>query len=79
MRTNPNETLDGNTSVVTPEKLAYSIPEAILTTGLGRTFLYDRMMSGELKSRKLGGRRVILKNDLMDYLNSSPPGQGQSL
>ncbi|MDC7693472.1 helix-turn-helix domain-containing protein [Asticcacaulis sp. DXS10W] len=79
MRTNPNETLGGNTSVVTPEKLAYSIPEAILATGLGRTFLYDRMMSGELKSRKLGGRRVILKNDLMDYLNSSPPGQGLSL
>ncbi|ADU14142.1 helix-turn-helix domain-containing protein [Asticcacaulis excentricus] len=78
MRTNSNELTDGNGTVVLPEKLAYSIHEAILATGLGRTFLYDRMMSGELKSRKLGGRRVILKNDLMEYLNSSPPGQGLS-
>ena len=31
-----------------------TIPEAILATGLGRIFLYDRMMSGELKSRKIG-------------------------
>lgn len=44
---------------------------------IGRTiapFLYDRMMSVELKSRKLGGRWIILKNDLMEYLNSSPRG-----
>ncbi|UDF04855.1 helix-turn-helix domain-containing protein [Asticcacaulis sp. AND118] len=58
------------------QKLAYSIPEAMEVTGLGRTFLYDQMSIGALKSRKLGGRRVILREDLVEFLNSSAPGEG---
>ena len=51
-----------------PEKLAYRIDEAVKATGLGRTFLYERIASGELKSIKVGGRRLILHIDLMTFL-----------
>lgn len=52
-------------------KIAYRIDEAIKASGLGRTFLYERMASGELKSVKLGGRRLILHTDLVDFLTRS--------
>ena len=52
-------------------KIAYRIDEAVKASGLGRTFLYERIASGELKSIKVGGRRLILHLDLFDFLNSS--------
>jgi excisionase family DNA binding protein len=51
------------------EKIAYRIDEAVQASGLGRTFLYERMASGELKSIKIGGRRLIRATDLMDFLH----------
>ncbi len=59
------------------QKLAYRIDEAVKASGLGRSFLYERMASGELKSIKVGGRRLIIHADLMDFLmgtKSSIPG-----
>lgn len=53
-------------------KIAYRIDEAVKASGLGRTFLYERMASGELKSIKLGGRRLILHSDLMEFLTHAP-------
>lgn len=49
-------------------KIAYRIDEAVKATGLGRTFLYERMASGELKSIKVGARRLILREDLLEFL-----------
>jgi excisionase family DNA binding protein len=54
-----------------PEKLAYRIDEAVKASGLGRTFLYERIASGELKSVKIGGRRLILREDLVRLLSPS--------
>lgn len=51
-----------------PTKLAYRIDEAVKATGLGRTFLYERIASGELKSIKVGARRLILRNELLRFL-----------
>jgi excisionase family DNA binding protein len=53
-----------------PEKLAYRIDEAVKASGLGRTFLYERIASGELKSVKIGGRRLILKDDLLLFITA---------
>ncbi|ESQ79149.1 hypothetical protein ABENE_22850, partial [Asticcacaulis benevestitus DSM 16100 = ATCC BAA-896] len=53
------------------EKISYGIDEAVKATGLGRTFLYERMASGELKSIKVGGRRLIRVADLMDFLQNA--------
>jgi excisionase family DNA binding protein len=57
------------------EKVAYRIDEAVKASGLGRSFLYERIAAGDLKSVKVGGRRLILRADLVSFLNS---GGGQS-
>ena len=49
-------------------KLALSIDEAIETSGLGRTKLYQVINSGELVARKHGKRTLILSDDLEDFL-----------
>lgn len=63
--------LDLNESAVVATKLAYSISEAVRASGLGRTYLYEKIGSGDLKSRKIGGRRVILRDDLLDFLRNA--------
>jgi len=51
-----------------PQKLAYRIDEAVKASGLGRSFLYERMADGSLKSVKIGGRRLIMRDDLLRFL-----------
>jgi excisionase family DNA binding protein len=48
--------------------LAYSVTEAAQAVGLSRTTLYDLMRSGTLPSRKVAGRRLLLRRDLLDLL-----------
>lgn len=59
-----------------PTKIAYRINEAVKATGLGRTFIYERIASGELRSIKVGGRRLIMREDLMRFLTGQL-GAGQ--
>ena len=40
-------------------KLAYSIREAMQTSSLGKTKLYDLIKAGELQAVRIGGRTVI--------------------
>jgi excisionase family DNA binding protein len=51
---------------------AFSIDEASATTGIGRTKLYEAILSGRLKARKYGKRTLILKDDLRQFLESLP-------
>ncbi|WKL55989.1 helix-turn-helix domain-containing protein [Asticcacaulis sp. ZE23SCel15] len=51
------------------DKIAYRIDEAVKASGLGRSFLYEKMAEGKLRSVKVGGRRLILRIDLLDFLN----------
>jgi len=53
-------------------QLSYSISEVCKATSLGRTKIYQHLKRGELKSRKLGKRTIILKTDLDDFLNNLP-------
>ena len=53
-------------------KNANRINEAVKASGKGRTFLYERIATGELRSIKLGGRRLILHSDLMAFLTQMP-------
>jgi len=56
-------------------KLAYRVDEAVKASGLGRTFLYEHMASGELPSVKIGRRRLILHHELMSFLSrTKQPG-----
>jgi excisionase family DNA binding protein len=60
-------------------KLAYRIDEAVKASGLGRSFLYEQIAGGPLKSFKVGGRRLIAHADLEAFLDkargiaSTPP------
>lgn len=51
------------------EKLAYRIEEAVKATGLGRSFLYEAMKSGDLRAFKVGGRRLIGRDDLIAFID----------
>jgi len=45
-------------------KLAYRIDEAEDVSGLGRSSIYELISDGRLSSVKIGGRRLILHEDL---------------
>lgn len=52
----------------TADKLAYRIDEAVRASGLGRTTIYDEIKAHRLKSVKVAGRRLILREDLEAFL-----------
>lgn len=52
-------------------KLAYRIDEAVKASGLGRSFLYEQIAGGALKSFKVGGRRLIAHADLEAFLDKA--------
>jgi excisionase family DNA binding protein len=56
------------------ERIAYSIGEVVDLTGIGRTRLYEVIAAGELRTKKLGRRTLILAADLSAWLNSLPDG-----
>lgn len=52
------------------QQLSYPISQIPSLTGLGRTKIYEYMNSGLLKSRRIGKRRIVLREDLEDFLKS---------
>jgi excisionase family DNA binding protein len=55
------------------EKIALRVSEACAVGGFGPTKLYELLKSGELKSVKRAGRRLILRRDLEAYLYGEQP------
>lgn len=53
-----------------PERLTYTVEEAAVATGLGRTTLFEFMKSGQLASIKVGRRRLIRPEALRDLLET---------
>ena len=62
----------GATHTSTPEKLAYTVEEAVHLSTLGLTSIYKAIRAGQLKSRKFGPRTLIMHSDLMSFLNGLP-------
>ena len=56
------------------DKLAFSIPEAMGVSGTGKTKLYEEIRAGRLVARKMGDKTIILRPDLLAWLNSLPCG-----
>lgn len=50
------------------DRLAYTIPVACALGGFGKTTAYRLIETGELKSVKRAGRRLILRADLEAFL-----------
>lgn len=42
-----------------PQKIAYSIREAVAATGCSRTWLYSMIATNRLRSTRVAGRRII--------------------
>jgi len=57
------------------ETLAYSIDGFCLASGLGRSETWKDISAKKLKTRKRGRRRIILKKDGQEYLESLPVGE----
>ncbi|MFZ1426652.1 MAG: helix-turn-helix domain-containing protein [Geminicoccaceae bacterium] len=56
------------------DRLAVSVGRATHMSGLGRTKIYEGLGAGDLCSIKIGGRRLILVDDLRDWLASHKQG-----
>jgi excisionase family DNA binding protein len=53
-------------------RIAYRPAEAAEIIGISRSSIYELFASGELPARKLGHRTVVLRDDLLAYLDSCP-------
>lgn len=57
------------------QKLALTIPQAVQTSGISRSGLYEAMRRGDLIARKAGRRTLIAFADLEAFLASLPTYQ----
>jgi excisionase family DNA binding protein len=60
--------IDGN-------PLLYSVPEAARLLGVGRTYMFRLIASGEVESIKLGKLRKIPRDALGRYIDRQRPSQ----
>lgn len=49
-------------------RLAFSIAEAVEILGVGRTLLYEAIRNGDLKTIKVGRRRLIRPEAIAEWL-----------
>jgi excisionase family DNA binding protein len=52
------------------EKIALRINDAVAISGLSRSTLYKLHADGKLRAVKVGGRRLILREDLLALLQA---------
>jgi excisionase family DNA binding protein len=57
---------------ISPAKLAFTIPEAVSSSGIGRTVLYAMIKQGRLEARKLGSRTLIPAPSLQALVDGLP-------
>ena len=51
-----------------PERVTLTVGAACKATGVGRTYLYELIRDGRVKSVKLGRRRLIVASSLRDLI-----------
>jgi excisionase family DNA binding protein len=61
-----------NDSIQELQREGLSVFEACTVAGIGRTRLYYAIATGELVARKFGKRRIILRDDLRNFLSKLP-------
>ncbi|UYQ70833.1 helix-turn-helix domain-containing protein [Pelagibacterium flavum] len=59
--------------------MAYSVSDVIEMIGIGRTKFYQLVSAGEIKTRKIGNRTVVLAADLDTWLASLPSSTNQEV
>jgi excisionase family DNA binding protein len=58
----------GDPSMLLPVRLLYSVEEAAELLGIGRTYMFHLVATGEVASLKLGKRRKIPRDALIGYI-----------
>ena len=53
---------------------AFTVAEAAALLGIGRSTIYVAIKDGRLKTRKLGKRTLVLREDLDAFLAALPTG-----
>jgi len=53
------------------QPLAYRMPSAAMVSGISKARLYELITTGELKSVKRAGRRLIMRDDLEAFLRGT--------
>ena len=61
---------------VTADRLLYSAEEAAALLGIGRTYMFQLLRTGEIDSRKIGSRRKIPADALERYIERLRSEQG---
>ena len=54
-----------------PALIAYSVPGAMAATGLPRTTIFQLIQRGQIETRKIGRRRLILADSLRRYIETA--------
>jgi Helix-turn-helix domain len=58
-----------NLNIGPDDRLAFGINEAAAVSGICRNSIYKLLNTGTLPSRKIAGRRLILREDLVAVLH----------
>jgi len=53
-------------------RIAYTVDEVVELLGVGRTTLYEAIKAGDLQTKKLGRRTLILAEELDRWVDSLP-------
>jgi excisionase family DNA binding protein len=53
-------------------KIAYTVAEFAEAYGVGRTLIYVEIKAGRLRSKRAGGRRLILAGDARAWFDALP-------
>lgn len=61
-----------STDLTAPQPLSFNVQTACALTGIGRTRFYELLNTGDISSRKIGKRRIILRADLEAFLATQP-------
>ena len=56
-------------------RLLYSVPEAARLLGVGRTYMFRLLATGQVESIKVGKLRKIPRDALSHYIDQQRPGQ----
>jgi excisionase family DNA binding protein len=62
----------GNGAVA--ERLSYSVPDFAAAVGVSRSEIYEQISAGHLISRKVGRRRIIVRDEGVEWLKKLPKG-----
>lgn len=52
--------------------LSFTPEDAARATGTTRNIVFSAMKAGELRARRIGRRNIILRDDLLAWLQSAP-------